>query len=240
MTLADLDAVKERHDLSALARSVVPLWIGTVGYDDAWRLQRQIFDEVARGERANTFLLCEHPDVITLGRNCRGDENLRRPRAELEADGYQVFEVDRGGDVTYHGPGQLVGYPVIRLADFREDLGWYMRTIEELIIRTLSGVGIDGTRKEKMSGVWSGEQKVCAIGVRASRWVTMHGFALNVTTSLERFEAIVPCGIADHGVTSIEKITGVRYGLEEIARRVAAEWDGVFAGASEASVDRTQ
>jgi lipoyl(octanoyl) transferase len=231
MTLLELDAVSSQRDIAACATSVVPVWLGTIGYAEAWELQRQIFDEVLRGERSNTFLLCEHPDVITLGRNCRGDENLRAPRATLEAEGYEVYEVDRGGDVTYHGPGQLVGYPIVRLADFREDLGWYMRSVEEMIIRAVGGLGVRGERKPGMSGVWCGDRKVCAIGVRASRWVTMHGFALNVTTDLRRFDAIVPCGITDYEVTSIERESGVAYGLEEMARRVAAEWDGVFAGA---------
>ncbi|MBC8145459.1 MAG: lipoyl(octanoyl) transferase LipB, partial [bacterium] len=140
----------------------------------------------------------------------------------------EVFDVDRGGDVTYHGPGQLVGYPIIRLVDFREDLGWYMRAIEELIIRTLRDFDVDGTRKEGMSGVWCADKKVCAIGVRASRWVTMHGFAFNITTDLDRFEAIVPCGITDYAVTSIEQQASARHSLEDVALKVASHWDAVF------------
>jgi lipoyl(octanoyl) transferase len=230
MTLTELDTTLELDgDLTQAARTVVPVWLGRIGYGPAWELQRAVFDEVQRGVRENTFLLCEHPDVITLGRNCRGDENLRAPRAELEADGYEIYEVDRGGDVTYHGPGQLVGYPIVRLADFREDLGWYMRSVEEMIIRAIAGAGLLGERKSGMSGVWCDDRKVCAIGVRASRWVTMHGFALNVTTDLERFGGIVPCGITDYAVTSIEKETGARHELRSMAARVAAEWDGVFA-----------
>ena len=104
-----------------------------MGYEEAWKLQRATFDDVLAGRSPNRLLLCEHPDVLTLGRNSRDDGNLRRSRAQLAADGYEIFDVDRGGDVTYHGPGQLVGYPIIRLAEFREDLGWYMRSIEELI-----------------------------------------------------------------------------------------------------------
>jgi lipoyl(octanoyl) transferase len=229
MTLLELDTEADRHDLGVMPRTVVPVWLGTMRYGEAWELQRQVFDEVLRGERENTFLLCEHPDVITLGRNCKGDENLRASREVLEAEGYEIYEVDRGGDVTYHGPGQLVGYPIVRLADFREDLGWYMRSVEEMIIRALGGLGIVGHRKEGMSGVWCSERKVCAIGVRASRWVTMHGFALNVTTDLSRFDAIVPCGISDYEVTSVERECGRRIELVEMASRVAAEWDGVFA-----------
>jgi lipoyl(octanoyl) transferase len=229
VTLMDLDStLVNGTDLAQAARSVVPVWLGRIGYGEAWALQREVFEEVRLGARANTFLLCEHPDVITLGRNCRGDENLRASREVLESEGYEIYEVDRGGDVTYHGPGQLVGYPIVRLADFREDLGWYMRSVEEMIIRAIAGVGLEGGRKEGMSGVWCDDRKVCAIGVRASRWVTMHGFALNVTTDLERFGAIVPCGITDYAVTSIERETGVRHDLRAIAGRVAAEWDGVF------------
>jgi lipoate-protein ligase B len=221
----------ESPDIASLASTVHAEWIGRVSYADAWDLQRRIFDEVLKGERDNTFLLCEHPDVITLGRNARTDANLLHSRELLNANGYEVFDVDRGGDVTYHGPGQLVGYPIIRLADFREDLGWYMRSIEELIIQAIAGYGLEGDRRKGMSGVWCGSRKVCAIGVRASRWVTMHGFALNVTTDLARFQAIVPCGIADYGVTSILAETGEPHELPEVARRVVAAWDGVFGDA---------
>ncbi len=217
--------------ISTIATTVRAEWLGRVGYATAWELQRTVFDEVMRGERENTFLLCEHPDVITLGRNARTDANLLVSRELLEANGYQVFDVDRGGDVTYHGPGQLVGYPIIRLADFREDLGWYMRTIEELIIRAIGAYGLQGGRRSGMSGVWCGDRKICAIGVRASRWVTMHGFALNVTTDLARFGAIVPCGIAEYDVTSIERETGTKEDLLAVALRVAECWDDVFVGA---------
>jgi len=214
--------------LTSLASTVRPEWLGRIDYGRAWELQREMFDQVLRGERPNTFLLCEHPDVITLGRNARTDANLLMSRELLEANGYQVFDVDRGGDVTYHGPGQLVGYPVVRLADFREDLGWYMRSIEELIIRAIAAYGIKGGRRPGMTGVWADDRKVCAIGVRASRWVTMHGFALNVTTDLRRFGAIVPCGIAEYEVTSIERETGERHELPDVAQRVVECWDGVF------------
>jgi lipoyl(octanoyl) transferase len=217
-----------QSDIATLATTVRAEWLGRMSYGDAWELQRQRFDAVLRGEAPNTFLLCEHPDVITLGRNSRGDDNLLLSRQLLEANGYEVFDVDRGGDVTYHGPGQLVGYPIIRLADFREDLGWYMRSIEEVIIRGIAHYGIEGGRKEGMTGVWANQRKICAIGVRASRWVTMHGFALNVTTDLRRFEAIVPCGITDYAVTSIEQETGGQPELEEVAKAVVSEWDGVF------------
>jgi lipoyl(octanoyl) transferase len=210
------------------ATTIEPQWLGQIRYGEAWELQRQVFADVLAGHRPNTFLLCEHPDVITVGRNARSDVNLLKSRDELIELGYDVHDVDRGGDVTYHGPGQLVGYPIIRLADFKEDLGWYIRTIEELIMRTVAHWEVAGGRITGLSGVWCGQAKLCAIGVRASRWVTMHGFALNVTTNLARFDPIVPCGIPDHGVTSIEREGGGRPGLEEVAHQAVRVWDEVF------------
>src|SRR4051812_17575797 len=133
--------IQTTPDISTLATTVQSEWLGRISYGDAWALQRRLFEEVVRGESPNRFLLCEHPDVITLGRNSRNDANLQFSREALTAMGYEVFDVDRGGDVTYHGPGQLVGYPIIRLADFREDLGWYMRSLEELIIRAVGEFG---------------------------------------------------------------------------------------------------
>jgi lipoyl(octanoyl) transferase len=208
--------------------TVQAVWLGRVPYAEAWEMQRDLFQRVVAGTAPNTFLLCEHPDVLTLGRNARDDRNLLHSREELISMGYEVFDVDRGGDVTFHGPGQLVGYPIVRLADFREDLGWYMRSLEELIIRAIASYGIEGGRKKGFTGVWVDDRKICAIGVRASRWVTMHGFALNVTTDLERFSAIVPCGIADYAVTSIEVETGARPSVEEVAERVVSRWDETF------------
>ncbi len=200
-------------------------WLGRVPYGEAWELQRRVFAEVVSGSGPNRFLLCEHPDVLTLGRNARTDENLLMDRDALRAAGYEVYDVDRGGDVTYHGPGQLVGYPIIRLADYREDLGWYMRSLEDLIIMMIADDGLNGGRKEGMTGVWVDDRKICAIGVRASRWTTMHGFALNVTTDLARFDAIIPCGIREYEVTSIERETATAVPLDEMARRAAAYWD---------------
>lgn len=224
----NVESAPDLPGLAALARSVQPVWLGRISYADAWELQRATFQEVLSGSLPNAFLLCEHPHVLTLGRNCRGDDNLRASRTELESRGYEVFDVDRGGDVTYHGPGQLVGYPIVRLSDFREDLGWYMRSLEEVIIRALANFGLECGRKPGMSGVWVADRKICAIGVRASRWVTMHGFALNVTTDLSRFDAIVPCGIDDYGVTSIEKETRLSPTLIEVAESVLREWDAVL------------
>jgi len=203
---------------------IVSEWIGRVPYQQAWDLQRRIFNDVSAGHGPNRFILCEHPDVLTIGRNARDDRNLLYSRNELEAMGYEVYDVDRGGDVTYHGPGQLVGYPIIRLADYREDLGWYIRSLEDLIIHVIGRKGLHGGRKAKLTGVWVGEKKICAIGVRASRWTTMHGFALNVTTNLDRFNAIIPCGIEDYQVTSIRNEGGGDATVEEVAALAAQCW----------------
>lgn len=209
-------------------RTAMAKWLGRIRYEDAWQLQREVFDAVLKREHPNTILFCEHPDVLTVGKNARDDRNLLASRQVLREQGYEVFDVDRGGDVTYHGPGQLVGYPIVRLGDFREDLGWYMRSLEEVIIKTIDDFGIVGGRIDKLTGVWCDDRKICAIGVRASRWTTMHGFALNITTDLERFGAIIPCGIPDHPVTSMFAETGDRHTLLEVADRFAAHWDEVL------------
>ncbi len=163
------------------------------------------------GRIPDVLLLGEHTPVITLGRNaCR--ENLLLPEDELRRRGIEVHETDRGGDVTYHGPGQLVGYPILDLAGLRRDVVWYVRSLEEVLIRSARSFGLEATRKtpatdEKQlyTGVWVGEEKLAAIGVHLSRWVTSHGFAFNVATNLSHFDFIVPCGLRDKGVTSLEK-----------------------------------
>ena len=208
------------------------LWIerlGVMDYARALDFQRAVAKaRIANEIPEDVLLLLEHPPVVTMGRSSKEAHLLASP-ALLAARGVALFEVERGGDVTFHGPGQLVGYPIVRLADVREDLGWYMRTIEEMIIRGIARYGLSGGRRQGMSGVWCDDRKICAIGVRASRWVTMHGFALNVSTNPERFSAIVPCGIAEYGVTSIAAESGESPTLEEVAAAVVSEWDGSFA-----------
>jgi len=163
------------------------------------------------GELPDLLILCAHPHVITLGRNARR-ENLRLSEAMLAARGVEVHPTDRGGDVTYHGPGQLVGYAVLDLSEHRKDVAWYVRALEEVLIRAAAEFGVEAARKaapaskrQLYTGVWVGEEKLAAIGVHLSRWVTSHGFAFNVTTDLSYFDLIVPCGLADKGVTSLEK-----------------------------------
>lgn len=195
--------------------TIVACHLGRVPYERARRLQEAIQDRLITSKRTvsdpavpHVLLLLEHPPVYTLGKS--GDaENLLASEETLRALGATVHHIGRGGDVTYHGPGQLVGYPLFDLDRFFTDLGRYLRTLEEIIIRTCAEYDVTGTRVNGRTGVWVGpddrglERKICAMGVRCSRWVTMHGFAFNVATNLEHFDHIVPCGIDDRGVTSL-------------------------------------
>jgi lipoyl(octanoyl) transferase len=200
--------------------------LGTIGYGDAHLLQRRLQEARARGLVPDVLLLLEHPPVITLGRGAK-EENLRFPRESLRARGIEVHETGRGGDVTYHGPGQLVGYPIVSLSPDREDVRRYVRDLEESMIRLAATYGLEATRLAGMNGTWLrsdelGDRKIGAIGVRISRWVTMHGFAFNVTTRLAHFELIVPCGIRDKGVTSLELELGRAVPLPEVMDRYEA------------------
>lgn len=183
--------------------------LGTVAYDEAAALQKDLVEQRRRGEIPDQLLLLEHPHVITLGVKVRDDRShVVAPAEVLAAEGIQVVESGRGGDVTYHGPGQLVGYPILQLEEGRHDLHRYVRDIEEALIRALAELGVSAGRIAGLTGVWVGDEKIAAIGVRVSRWITSHGFALNLTTDLARFGMIVPCGITDRGVTSLERLVG--------------------------------
>jgi lipoyl(octanoyl) transferase len=207
--------------------------LGTVPYNDGLTLQASLVEDRRAGRIGDTLLLLEHPPVITLGVKTRqGPTHIVATPEELEREGVAVHETGRGGDVTYHGPGQLVGYPILDLRPDRCDVHRYVRDIEEVLIRALATFGISGGRVEGLSGVWVGEagreRKIAAIGVRISRWITSHGFALNVATDLRHFQLIVPCGIADRGVTSIEQELGRPVAMAEVEDAVATAFDGVF------------
>ena len=190
------------------AAEVCEIWrADSLPYRDAWTLQQHWVELRKRREIPDRMLFVEHPPVITLGRNARR-EHLRRPEAELLGQGIDVVETNRGGGVTFHGPGQLVGYPVVDLSLIRKDVGWYLRTLEESLIRTLRELALPARRRDGMTGVWIGNCKVAAIGVHLSRWVTSHGFALNVETNLAYYRNIVPCGITAYPVSSLLQLTG--------------------------------
>ena len=203
-------------------------WLGRVPYREALLLQRGLVEQRRAGLVPDLLLLLEHPAVLTLG--VRGDGGLAHIKAsadELRGRGIDVVEAGRGGDVTYHGPGQLVGYPIIDLKPDRCDVHRYLRDLEEVIIRTAADFGVQAGRAPGLTGVWVGQDKLAAIGVRLSRWLASHGFAINVTTRLTDFDLIVPCGIADRGVTSLQQL-GAAPPLMEVAERVAIRFCEVF------------
>jgi lipoate-protein ligase B len=184
--------------------------LGRREYRQVWQLQLELVAERQRDAIADTLILVEHPDVITLGRRQRAAANVIAPGA------IPVVEIERGGDVTYHGPGQLVGYPILKLDGDERDLHGYLRRLEEALIGVCHDLGLDGTRNPGWTGVWIGARKVASLGIAVRRWVTMHGFALNVTTELSRFAAINPCGLDAAVMTSLARETGRALTLDEV------------------------
>jgi lipoyl(octanoyl) transferase len=201
--------------------------LGRVEYAAGLLLQRERVAARKAGAIPDTLLLLEHPHVYTLGRNARR-ENMLVSSAFLRSRGASVFETDRGGDVTYHGPGQLVGYPIIDLTQHRRDIAWYMRSLEAVFIRIAAEYGIEAGRSPGAAGVWVGNAKLVAVGVHISRWVTSHGFAFNVNTDLSFFDSIVPCGLHGRGVTSLQRILGHPVDLEEVGGKVIEAFGRVF------------
>ena len=199
--------------------------LGRVEYGRALELQQQIAAGRKQGLVPDHLLLLEHPHVITLGRNGHM-ENLLASGEVLDRAGIAFYLTDRGGDVTYHGPGQLVGYPILDLRQWKRDVGAYVQAVEQTIIDALADFGIAAGRIPKLTGVWVGERKIAAIGVHLSRWVTSHGFALNVSTDLSYFQYIVPCGLT-RPVTSMAAL-GVRAGLDQVGRRLAVHFGRIF------------
>jgi len=198
---------------------------GQLDYAEGHALQQRLQDEQIAGRRGPSLLLVEHSPVITIGRRGKNDE-VTAPTAVLKARGVSVHETDRGGQVTYHGPGQIVAYPLIPLQVLDLGLHEYMRALEEAAMRTIGAWGISGYRIDSLTGVWVGKEKICALGIRVRKWWAMHGLALNVNTNLNHFGLIVPCGIRDRGVTSMEQLLGTSCPAmdrveEELARQLA-------------------
>ena len=196
-------------------------------YDRALQLQMRISEAKKRGFVEDVLLLLEHPPTITLGRNGKWN-HLLVPEQALAARGIARCEVDRGGDITYHGPGQLVGYPILELRSRERDVHRYMRNLEELVLRLLNSYGIRGTRRDHFTGVWTDDGKIAALGVHISRWITRHGFALNVSTDLSFFDLIVPCGISGAGIASMASILGRAVKVEEVTGRLVPFFGAVF------------
>jgi len=197
-------------------------WLGRVDYRPGLALQEALVDARRAGRIDDALVLLEHPPVVTLGRN--GDRaHLLSSETELAEEGIELHECGRGGDVTYHGPGQLVGYPVLALEGSERDAHAYLRRLEQGLIDAAAGWGLEAARVPGLTGIWVGDDKLAAIGVRLSTgWITSHGFAFNVSTDLAGFDRIVPCGIRDRGVTSLQRLLGAAPPLEEAARRISA------------------
>jgi len=209
--------------------------LGTVSYPEALAMQRTLVEERRADRVPDLLILLQHPAVITLGvKGDGGRSNVVAPLDRLSELGIAVEETGRGGDVTYHGPGQIVGYPILDLRPDRQDVHRYVRDLEEVMIRTCADYGLEAGRITGLTGTWLGREnmvaeKIGAIGVRISRWITSHGFAFNVSTRLDHFQLIVPCGITDRGVTSLEKATGRTIAIEEVEGRLVEHFAAVFA-----------
>lgn len=201
--------------------------MGEIDYAGALLQQRNAVKSLQDGSGEEVLFLLEHRPVITIGRNADSSAIIA-DRARLHAEGIEVHDADRGGNVTYHGPGQLIGYPIIELESSRRDIGTYVRDLENVLIRTLSFFDIEGRRHPDNRGVWVADRKIASIGVRISRWVTSHGFALNITTDLSRFSLIHPCGIIGCSMTSMEKELGKAPAMNEVKARAAADFGEVF------------
>lgn len=202
--------------------------LGLVPYADGLELQRRLVEERKADRIPDTLLLLQHPHVLTIGVKKDGKEHILATPERLSSLNVDVFETGRGGDVTYHGPGQLVGYPIIDLNPDRRDVHQYVRDLEEVMIRVCADYGLTAGRVKGFSGAWIGDEKIGAIGVRISRWVTSHGFAFNVTTNIDFFNLIVPCGIADKGVTSLAAKLGKAPSMTEVEDRFVTHFATVF------------
>ena len=197
--------------------------LGHMDYQSAWDYQKDYHQKVLMGKEPDTLLLVEHEPVYTLGKNA--DENHLLQSAPKNT---KVFNIERGGDITYHGPGQVVGYPILDLHHYQKSVSWYMRSLEEIIIQVLKVYGIDAGVKDGLTGVWVGDEKIGAQGVRISRWVTMHGFALNVNTDLHYYDGIIPCGIFEYGVTSMEKILEKKQDIFAVKKIIIKAFNDAF------------
>ena len=197
--------------------------MGRKSYKAVWDLQIKMQRQRIRGEIEDTLILVEHDPVYTLGKNADKDHLLQSRDESVD-----VFNIERGGDITFHGPGQLVGYPILDLSNYKKSVSWYMRTLEQVLIDTLIEFKIIAQRNDGLTGVWVGDEKIAALGVRISRWVTMHGFALNVNPDLSFYDGIIPCGIFDHGVTSMEQLLGKTQNNNNVKNVVIKKFNKYF------------
>jgi len=201
--------------------------LGLIDYKEAWDLQKSIFNLRVKGDIPDTLFLLEHPHTYTLGKVARKN-NLIGNEDFLRKNNISVYDIDRGGDITYHGPGQIVGYPIINLEEWKKDTHKYLRALEEVIMKSCIEYGLAPCRDSKYTGVWIGEKKIAAIGIKVSRWITMHGFAFNVNTNLNMFKGIIPCGINDKDVTSLKNELGREISIDEVKNSLLKNFKEVF------------
>ncbi len=208
-------------------RKLVYCDLGLIDYKDAWDTQKVIHQLRVENKIDDVFFMLEHPHTYTLGKTA-DKQNLIGDKKYLADNKISVYDIDRGGDITYHGPGQIVGYPIINLTNWKQDTHKYLRAIEEVIIKVCSEYGLNGNRVDKYTGVWIDDRKICAIGIKVSRWITMHGFAFNVNTDLKLFDGIVPCGISDKAVTSLNKELNKEIDLTEVKEKIISHICNIF------------
>ena len=226
-----LDLSEREYSISQIKKIIYNLkrnsinfvYLGQKSYRPIWELQQQLHNAVKGEKISSTVLFLEHDHVYTFGKNANKDFLLNSYPKNIE-----VIESDRGGQVTYHGPGQLVCYPIINLNHFKKSVSWYMRSLEEVIIMTLSDYNITAERKDGMTGVWVDDEKICAMGVRLSRWVTMHGFALNLTPKMEYYESMIPCGIQEYGITSMYNLLSKDVLMDEVIDCLSNNFREIF------------
>ena len=220
--LIKLDEPKTIWDHIKLSDKIQYFWLGRQPYYLIWGLQKQLHSRRVIGEISDVVLLLEHDHVYTFGKNADRNHLL-----DSKPNNTEVIQIDRGGEVTYHGPGQLVCYPILDLHNYEMSVSWYMRSLEDVIIRYLYEHSINSNQKPGLTGVWVGDNKICALGVRLSRWVTMHGFALNIQPDMHYFEGIIPCGIFEYGVTSLYEL-GIEIDVEILAEKIIGYFDDIF------------
>lgn len=201
--------------------------LGLIDYKKAWDLQHEIFKKRQLNEVDDILLLLEHTNTYTFGKSS-DKANLLFNETELKHKNISVYDIDRGGDITYHGPGQIVGYPIINLSLWHEDTHKYLRALEEVIIETLLEFGVSSERNEKHTGVWINDKKICAIGIKVSRWITMHGFAFNINTDMDLFNGIIPCGIEDKGVTSLSEVLRAQINIDLVKQSLVNNFIKIF------------
>ena len=208
-------------------RKLVYCDLGLIDYKDAWDLQKSVHQLRVENKIDDVLFLLEHPHTYTLGKTA-DKENLVGDKKYLDENKISVYDIDRGGDITYHGPGQIVGYPIISLTNWQQDTHKYLRAIEEVIIKVCSEYDLQGSRDNKYTGVWLDDRKICAIGIKVSRWITMHGFAFNVNTDLKLFSGIIPCGITDKDVTSLNRELKKEISLNGVKEKIIHHFDVIF------------